>query len=128
VDVFSSDVRVRNVSGTQRLKTFSGATTVDDAPARVSAKTFSGKVQIRLAAAATDPQLEVETFSGSIDLGLPDGSKAGLDFNSFSGKLSADVPLQLLEQRKGHLRATLNGGGQHGIDLKTFSGDVRITR
>ena len=53
--------------------------------------------------------------------------KASLSFDSFSGKLTADVPLTLQEQRKGHLRADLNGGDpQRPVRLKTFSGDVKV--
>jgi DUF4097 and DUF4098 domain-containing protein YvlB len=129
LDVFSSSVHVRNVAGDQSIKTFSGTATVEDGPARLKVKTFSGAVDLRLAAAATSPELDIETFSGSIALTVPDAAKASLTFDSFSGQLKSDLPLTLNEQKKGHLKAALNGGdAQREVKLKTFSGDVKIAR
>jgi len=129
LDVFSSSVHVRNVAGEQSIKTFSGAATVEDGPARLKVKTFSGAIDLRLAASATSPELDLETFSGSIGIKVPDGAKAALTFDSFSGQLTSDLPLTLNEQKKGHLKAALNGGDpQREVKLKTFSGDVKIAR
>jgi DUF4097 and DUF4098 domain-containing protein YvlB len=129
IDVFSSDLRVRNVSGEQAIKTFSGDAMVEDAGAKVSAKTFSGAIDVRLVPAVTSPDLDLETFSGTIELRVSDVAKAALTFDSFSGKLTSDLPLTLHEQRKGHLRADLNGGDpQRPLRIKTFSGDVKIGR
>jgi DUF4097 and DUF4098 domain-containing protein YvlB len=127
IKVFSSDVHVRNVAGDQKLETFSGDLRVEDGPARIEAKTFSGDIEAGLMASATRPDLGLETFSGSITLRVPGNVAAALDFDSFSGKLTSDVPLTVAEQRKGHLRAAINGGdAQHRVHLKTFSGDVKI--
>jgi DUF4097 and DUF4098 domain-containing protein YvlB len=129
IKVFSSDVQVRNVSGEQTIETFSGDVRVESGPAQIRAKTFSGGIDVGLAAGATGLDLDMESFSGSIGVRVPDGAKALLDFDSFSGKLTSDVPLTLSEQRKGHLRGSLNGGdAQHTVRLKTFSGDVKIGR
>jgi hypothetical protein len=129
VDVFSSDVHVTNVAGEQSIKTFSGDATIEDGAARVAAKTFSGAIDVRLVSTLTAPDLDLETFSGAIGLRIADGAKAALNFDSFSGKLTSDLPITLHEQRKGHLRADLNGGDpQRAVRLKTFSGDVKIVR
>lgn len=129
VNVFSSDVSVRGVSGPQSIKTFSGHATVEDGPAQVTAKTFSGAIDLKLAASATNPDLNLETFSGPISVRLPESAKAAVSFDSFSGRLTSDLALTLGEQRKGHLRADLNGGDpQRPMRLKTFSGDVKILR
>ncbi len=125
VDVFSSDVRVRGVSAKQSIKTFSGGAHVEDAASSVACKTFSGAVSVKMSAAA--PDADLETFSGGIELRLPDNARAALSFDSFSGRMTADFPLTLQEQRKGHLRADLNGGDpQRPVRLKTFSGDVKV--
>jgi DUF4097 and DUF4098 domain-containing protein YvlB len=124
VDVFSSDVHVRGVAGRQSIKTFSGGADIQDGAARVACKTFSGAIAVRMSAGA---ELDLETFSGGIGLSVPGNSKASLAFDSFSGKLTADMPLTLQEQKKGKLRADLNGGDpSKPIRLKTFSGDVKI--
>jgi DUF4097 and DUF4098 domain-containing protein YvlB len=129
LNVFSSDVHVRNVSGDQSVTTFSGTATLEDAASRVAAKTFSGAINVKMAAAATAPDVSLETFSGGIEVRVPDTVKAAVAFDSFSGKLTADVPLTMQEQRKGHLTASLNGGDpEHRVKLKTFSGDVKIAR
>jgi DUF4097 and DUF4098 domain-containing protein YvlB len=127
VDVFSSNVSVRGVSGKQSLKTFSGTADVQDAASSLSCKTFSGNITVRMTGGA--PDADLETFSGDIDLRVPDSAKASLAFDSFSGTMTADMPLTLQEQRKGRLRADLNGGDpQRPLRLKTFSGDVKIGR
>lgn len=129
VDVFSSGVTVRGVTGSQSIKTFSGEARVEDAASKVTCKTFSGAVSLKIAPAVAAPELNLETFSGGIDLRLPEAARAELSFDSFSGKMTADVPLTVQEQRKGHVRAGLNGGdGQSAVRLKTFSGDVKIGR
>jgi DUF4097 and DUF4098 domain-containing protein YvlB len=127
LDVFSSDVRVRNVSGEQSIKTFSGDVIVEDGAGRMKAKTFSGAIDLRLAASATAPSLDLETFSGAIGLRVPAAASAALTFDSFSGQLTSDLPLTLNEQKKGHLKAALNGGdSQREVRIKTFSGNVKI--
>jgi DUF4097 and DUF4098 domain-containing protein YvlB len=127
LDVFSSNIHVRNVIAEQSIKTFSGDVTVDDGAARMKAKTFSGAIDARLGPSATAPDVDFETFSGSIGLRMPSAAKAALSFDSFSGQLTSDLPLTLSEQKKGHLRAVLNGGdAQRQVRLKTFSGNVKI--
>jgi DUF4097 and DUF4098 domain-containing protein YvlB len=127
VDVFSSDVHVRGVSGAQSIKTFSGDADVQDGAARVACRTFSGAVTVGMASSAAASDVDLETFSGAIALRLPDNARASLSFDSFSGKMTADMPLTVQEQRKGHMRADLNGGDpQRPVRLKSFSGDVKI--
>jgi DUF4097 and DUF4098 domain-containing protein YvlB len=127
VKVFSSPVHVRNVSGELSLHSFSGETTVEDGAARIDAKTFSGALAVHLANGVTGPDLNLETFSGGIDLRVPAEARAALSFDSFSGTLTSDLPLTLHEQKRGHLRADLNGGdAQRSMRLKTFSGNVKI--
>lgn len=128
IKVFSSDVHVRGVAGEQRVKTFSGDVNVEGAAARLRAKTFSGAIDVRLAPGDTAPDLDLQTFSGGIDLTVSDAARAGLVFDSFSGRLTSDAPLTVTEQRKGHLRGALGGGGQNQVRLKTFSGGVKIAR
>ena len=65
IDVFSSDVIVKDVRGRQRLHTFSGEIDVTGA----------------------DGALDAETFSGDIEVELAQGASASVDFDSFSGSL-----------------------------------------
>jgi hypothetical protein len=129
LDVFSSSVRVRNVAGEQSIHGFSGEMVVEDAGAAIVAKTFSGPLSVHLAQAEVTPDLDLETFSGDIDIRVPDAARAAVSFDSFSGSLTTDLPLTFQEKKRGSLKATLNGGDtQHAIRLKTFSGDAKIGR
>lgn len=103
VEVFSSDVAVKDVLGRQRVHTFSGDVEVTGG----------------------DKSIDAETFSGNITLKLSQGASAAIDFNSFSGSIQADVPLSYRSSDRRHVRAEIGGGGTD-YNLKTFSGDVRI--
>jgi DUF4097 and DUF4098 domain-containing protein YvlB len=103
VEVFSSDVEVKNVRGRQRLHTFSG--------------------DIELSGVEKD--LDAETFSGDIALTLTQGVPASLDFDSFSGSIDSSVPLNYRSSGRRHVRADIGAGGSQ-FKLKTFSGDLRI--
>jgi DUF4097 and DUF4098 domain-containing protein YvlB len=128
VHAFSSPVRVQGVTGRQRLETFSGRLEVVDGPAALSAKTFSAEIDLRVAANVAEPAIEVETFSGPIQLRVPDAARARVEFNTFSGDMTSDLPLTLQRQSRRHLVGELNGAGSGTVHLKSFSGDVKIVR
>jgi putative adhesin len=103
VEVFSSDVFVKDVRGRQRLHTFSGEIDV----------------------AGAEGALDAETFSGDIAVGLAQGASASVDFDSFSGSLKTDVPMSYRSGSRRRVRADIGSGGTD-YHFKTFSGDVRI--
>jgi DUF4097 and DUF4098 domain-containing protein YvlB len=104
VQAFSSDVHVRGVEAKQRLHTFSGEITVDDAAG----------------------PLDVETFSGDIAVDLTAAARGHVEFNSFSGSLDTDLPMTSRGGRKRNISGDIGGGGDIAFNFKTFSGDVRI--
>jgi DUF4097 and DUF4098 domain-containing protein YvlB len=103
IDVFSSDVIVKDVRGNQHVKTFSGRVDLSGGEKAVSA----------------------ETFSGDIDVRVPQGTSASVDFDSFSGDLRSDVPMTYRSSSRRRVRADIGSGGTDYY-FKTFSGDVRI--
>ena len=103
VTVFSSNVQVKDVRGAQRVKTFSGEVDVNGAWGSIDA----------------------ETFSGDITVGLANSAGGRLDFDSFSGSLQSDPPMQLHSTSRRRFTADL-GAGSNEYHFKTFSGDVRI--
>jgi DUF4097 and DUF4098 domain-containing protein YvlB len=103
VEVFSSDIIVKDVRGRQRLHTFSGEIDV----------------------AGAEGALDAETFSGDIAVGLAQGASASVDFDSFSGSLKSDVPMSYHSGSRRRVRADIGSGGTD-YHFKTFSGDVRI--
>lgn len=104
VDVFSSDIRIENVTGNQHLKTFSGNIEVGGATASVDAETFSGDIELRIA----------------------QGAGGNLDFDSFSGDLRSNVGVTTRSASKRRVTGTIGTGGSNDYHFKTFSGDVRI--
>ena len=101
VEVFSSDVFVKDVRGRQRLHTFSGEIDVTGAEAAIDAETFSGDIGVRMV----------------------QGASASVDFDSFSGSLRSDVPMNYRTGSRRHVRGDIGSGGTD-YHFKTFSGDV----
>lgn len=126
LEVFSSAVRVAGVTGRQTLHSFSGRLEVVDAPAHLRAKTFSGPVDLQFAPVASEPEVDVHTFSGAIDVRLADGARAKLAFTTFSGDLTSDLPITLHQQSRRRLVGDIGGGGGNQVALQTFSGDVKV--
>lgn len=103
VEVFSSDVSVRDVRGKQRVHTFSG----------------------RVDLSGAEKDIDAETFSGDITVKLVQGASASIDFDSFSGSMDSEVPMNYRSSGRRHVRADIGSGGTD-YHFKTFSGDVRI--
>jgi len=104
IDVFSSDVRVADVTGQQRLHTFSGNIEVAGATGSVRA----------------------ETFSGDIELTLGQGAGGRVDFESFSGSLRTDGGMVTKTSGRRNVSGEIGTGGSNDYRFKTFSGDARI--
>jgi len=103
VNVFSSDVSVKDVRGSQKIHTFSGEIDLSGTWASINA----------------------ETFSGDITVGLGNSAGGRVNFDSFSGSLHSDPPMQLHSTSKRSFTADI-GSGSNEYHFKTFSGDVRI--
>ncbi len=129
VSVFSAPVTIDDVEGSQRLNSFSARMTLNGVVGPVRAHSFSGPILIRAKRLENDQPIDVNTFSGSIELHVPESARGLVTFNSFSGHLSSDMPLTM---RAGggrrSLRAELGSGGGPSLSFKTFSGSVRIDR
>jgi DUF4097 and DUF4098 domain-containing protein YvlB len=128
VSVFSSPVTVTNVSGRHEVLAFSSGLRLSDISGRLRAHTFSGDVRVQLAASENQPELDLDTFSGDIEVTVPENVGAGVAFNSFSGNLRSDLPLTLKSSSRRNIRATLNGREGSTVKFKTFSGDVTINK
>jgi DUF4097 and DUF4098 domain-containing protein YvlB len=129
VSVFSAPVTVDGVTGSHKLNGFSSRITLTDIAGPVRAHTFSGSILIRETAWEANQSIDIDTFSGNIELHVPETARGRVSFNSFSGHLNSEMPLTL---RSGggrrSLTAELGGGGDGTLRFKTFSGSVRIDR
>ena len=129
LSVFSSPVSVTGVEGSHTVHGFSSRLVLSDVAGSVRAHTFSGSVTIRQKSWEPNQTIDVDTFSGSIELHVPDTARGTVTFNSFSGRLNSEMPLTLHTSSRRALRAELGGGGEGGtLRFKTFSGNVKIDR
>jgi len=105
VNVFSSRVDIAGVSGRQKLHAFSGDFRVTE---------------------ATGP-MDVETFSGDIDVAFSGSPNGQLDFDSFSGRINSSRPITMhSSSRRRRMQGELGTGGDTQFRFKTFSGDVTL--
>jgi len=128
VSVFSAGVTVDAVEGSHKMNGFSSRLTLNDVSGPVKAHTFSGPIIIRQKNWEPNQQIDVDTFSGNVELHVPETAKGTVSFNSFSGHLNSEMPLTLHSTSRKNFRAELGGGGEGMLRFKTFSGSVRIDR
>ena len=128
VSVFSAGVTVDAVEGSHKMSGFSSHLTLNDVSGPVKAHTFSGPIIIRQKNWEPNQQIDVDTFSGNVELHVPETAKGTVSFNSFSGHLNSEMPLTLHSTSRKNFRAELGGGGEGMLRFKTFSGSVRIDR
>jgi hypothetical protein len=129
LSVFSSPVSVDGVEGSHNVHGFSSPLVLTNVSGSIRAHTFSGSVTIREKTWQPNRTIDVDTFSGNVELHVPDSARGTVIFNSFSGRLNSEMPLTLHTSSRRALRAELGGGGDGGtLRFKTFSGSVKIDR
>jgi DUF4097 and DUF4098 domain-containing protein YvlB len=128
IEGFSSDITVTGIEGVMDLQTFSGNITTTGSRSAVTVETFSGRIDIDATGHGATPDLDLETFSGSMYVRLADNAKGEIDFNTFSGDLDAAFPVTLKSSGRRHIRAELPGGAGRRLTFESFSGSLRVTR
>jgi DUF4097 and DUF4098 domain-containing protein YvlB len=129
VSVFSAPVTIDGVEGSHKLHTFSSRLSLSDVAGPIRAHSFSGSIVIREKSWDPNQTIDVDTFSGNVELHVPDNARGSVSFNSFSGRLNSGMPLTLQSSSRRHIKAELGGGGGNGtLRFKTFSGSVKIDR
>jgi len=129
INTFSAPVSIDGVEGSYKLHGFSSRLTLRNAVGSVQAHTFSGAVEIH-EARWIDPQtIDVDTFSGSVQLRVPGDARGDVTFNSFSGRLDSVLPLIMHSSSRKAVKAELGSGGSGStLRVKTFSGSLHIDR
>ena len=110
------------------IKTFSAPVTVIGVSESQKIDGFSSEIRIEATQWGDGNSLDINTFSGDVNLRLPDSARGEVDFNSFSGRFESDLPVTLTNSSRRNFRGALNGGGSGDFRLKTFSGSVSIRR
>ena len=128
INTFSSDVTISGVDGNQRLKTFSGDIDVRGSRGMISANSFSGDVDVDATGQGTSPDLDMETFSGTMSVRLADRARGDIQFDTFSGSLDAEYPVTIRSTGRRNIRAELPGGSGSSLRFKSFSGTLRLVR
>jgi DUF4097 and DUF4098 domain-containing protein YvlB len=133
-NVVETDFEIKVPSGTELdLDTFSGKLDVRGVTAAINAHTFSGSIEIDVASASQVPELTAETFSGNIAARIPSGASGRVRFDSFSGGVRSDLPIQMTSRRNRwgggeDVDGSIGTGSGPTLRFKTFSGDLRITK
>jgi DUF4097 and DUF4098 domain-containing protein YvlB len=125
---FSAPITVTGVRGNMVVDGFSSGIRLTDVSGPVRVKTFSGEVNVEARAWADGDDLNINTFSGGVTVQLPDSARGTIDFDTFSGTFKSDLPVAISSSSRRNFRGTFNGGGSGDFRLKTFSGDVTVKR
>jgi hypothetical protein len=128
LNVFSSPVQISGVTGRHKVHGFSSDLRLERVTGSVDAETFSGQIYLAPAAWQQGQTVRAKTFSGDIEVRLPESAAGTVEFDSFSGDVDSQVPLTLQTKSKRKMRASINNAAGGQLDFKTFSGDVRLLK
>jgi hypothetical protein len=130
LSVFSAPITVTGVEGTFKAHGFSSRLEFQDVTGPIDAHTFSGSITIRAKTWQPNQTIDVDTFSGNVDLHVPENARGSVSFKTFSGHLDSGRPLVLRSGTRTLLRADLGNGGDNDgrLRFKTFSGSVKIDK
>jgi len=101
----------------------SGSVTLNGISGDVDGQLASGKLILNYA--VWDGDLDVELTSGKVDVTLPEGSGADVDFERMSGSMSIDLDGKSVKLT-GNSNTTVGGENVHKIKAETLSGSVSI--
>lgn len=133
-NVVETDFDIKVPHGTELdVDTFSGKLDIRGVTASIDAHTFSGSIEIDVASASQLPMLTAETFSGDIAARIPASASGRVRFDSFSGGVRSDLPIQMSSRRNRwgggeDVDGAIGTGSGPTLRFKTFSGDLRITK
>ena len=137
----SGDVDLDQVKGDLEVETTSGEIKLRGvASSNVRTETVSGDVEFR-GALDKSGRYEFKSHSGTIHVGIPEGTGASFSVTTFSGSVDSDLPMTLQPSsdppqgsnrgRRGtgrrNMEFTIGGGGAR-VTATSFSGDITIER
>lgn len=110
----SGDIRVGTVAGDVEVKTAAGDIVVGAAGGSVTAHSASGDIEI---GRFTGDSFNAKTLSGDVLLGVTAGRKFAVSFQTLSGDVRTDFPVDT---------GGSGGGSAARLAVKTMSGDVVV--
>jgi DUF4097 and DUF4098 domain-containing protein YvlB len=117
IKTVSGDVRLPAVGGELVTHTVSGDTRAEAVGRSASVKSVSGDVRID---SLREGQVNVQSVSGDVALGIAIGTSVDVDAATASGDLSSEVPLSGVRDEDAGPTVVIRGN--------TVSGDVRVFR
>lgn len=124
---FSGNIKMDSLSSTETtLKTTSGEIDVLKFTGDLKANSFSGNVFVEYT--TFNNNVDVSATSGEVSIQLPETAEFYLRANASSGKITNTFPLTVDgDKSRHHLEGTVVNGNNR-ITVKTFSGDIEITK
>jgi DUF4097 and DUF4098 domain-containing protein YvlB len=71
--------------------------------------------------------VDVQTGSGDVTLRVPATLSAEVDFETSSGEIETDFPVQVTRHARDHMTGRI-GDGQGKIDIETGSGGIKLVK
>ncbi len=124
----SGDVRVSGMQGTVEINEVSGDVTATGVGGNLRIHAVSGDVNTSVLHMTGNDSAEIATVSGSVTLAIPPSSNASVSAQSISGGFHSDFSIPTRRQTVGVSADGHVGNGSATIDLKTISGDIRLTK
>jgi hypothetical protein len=119
----SGDIDVERIDGALDAQTGSGHVRVGAVAGAVKAHTGSGRIEITQTGRGN---VDLETGSGGVTLGLPNDAAFALNVHTGSGSIHTTQPLMAQgANSRHHLQGTVRGGGA-SVTIRTGSGSVQI--
>ena len=128
-ETVSGDLRAESVSGNCEASSVSGSIRLVGIQSKdVRTETVSGDI-VYTGTIEAGGKYSFESHSGTIRLNIPKGSGAQFSVETFSGDVSADVPVTVpggsRRGREGRMEFTI-GDGRARVTANTFSGSIVI--
>ena len=139
----NGELSIQGVTGEHELSNTNGAIYALEVSGSVVASTTNGRVEVSFVDLQMDKPMSFTTWSGDVDVTLPEGLRADLKLESGRGNVYSDFdvdlkPMATRVQREGGdgafrvrleraVEGTIGGGGAQ-FHFKTFNGDIFLRR
>ncbi|HKF58382.1 MAG TPA: DUF4097 family beta strand repeat-containing protein [Blastocatellia bacterium] len=124
----SGDVNVTGITGRLEAATVSGTVHVTDIAGSVSAKSVSGDVDVQISRLEGTDDMTFSTVSGSVTARMPAALDGQVEMSSFSGTIDTSFPIEIKEDRftSGHRASGQIGSGSRRLRMSTMSGNLTL--
>lgn len=125
VNTASGDISIQEAGGQAALNSASGDARVRSALAALAASTQSGDLEV---GRYEGEDLECNSTSGDVRIGLPPGRALDVDINSVAGEIHSDFSAETDGLPPSSGTPPTEGSGVARLRVKTVSGDIALLR